>query len=179
MNLDYFIFQQINQFAGRWPIIDAIAIFIATKLEYLLLACLVFYFIKDYRKYTPIIIKAIGAAIVSRFVIVEVVRQLYYRPRPFLVHNVNLLVRYGNEPSFPSGHASFYFAIATVVYMYNKKTGIAFFAASFFIVLARVFVGIHWPSDILAGAIIGIIVGYLAARLNREAFSFGGTQPPL
>ena len=46
----------------------------------------------------------------------------------------------------------------------NKKAGIFFFLASFLIGLARVFSGIHWPSDILVGALVGILSAYLLRK---------------
>jgi undecaprenyl-diphosphatase len=80
--------------------------------------------------------------------------------------------------SFPSGHAAFFFALSTVLLLYNKKfyprpkfwwgAGLFFFLASFLISIARVFVGIHWPSDILAGAAIGIFSGWLIILFSRK-----------
>ncbi len=81
---------------------------------------------------------------------------------------IPLISQSSKEASFPSGHATFYFALATIVYFYNKKVGIWFFIVSFFIAVARVFVGVHWPSDILAGALLGILMGYILNWLFRN-----------
>ncbi|MCX6719619.1 MAG: phosphatase PAP2 family protein, partial [Candidatus Staskawiczbacteria bacterium] len=66
------------------------------------------------------------------------------------------------------GHASFYFALSTIVYYYNKKLGIFFYVCSIFIVLSRIFAGVHWPSDILAGAILGVLIGWALNKLFRK-----------
>jgi undecaprenyl-diphosphatase len=79
-----------------------------------------------------------------------------------------LINQSAKEASFPSGHASFYFALSTIVYLYNKKLGILFYVATIFIVVARVFVGVHWPSDVLAGAILGILMGWLLNKLFKR-----------
>ena len=125
--------------------------------------------------------QSFAAAILSRFIITNIIRWIWFRPRPFVQNHINLLFNYNSaEPSFPSGHAAFYFAIATVVFLYLKKVyprpkfwwgvGLLFYIASFLIVVARVFSGIHWPSDILAGAAIGIISGWLIILLSRKFF---------
>jgi undecaprenyl-diphosphatase len=157
MAIDLFIFQQINGLAGRYAWLDAIGVFFAQYFEYILIVLL---FVFLWRKWR-LILGAFSAAVLARFGVVELIRYIWSRPRPFVENNVNLLVEAVNEPSFPSGHAVFYFALSFIVYQHNKKAGIFFFGASFLIVLSRVFVGIHWPSDILAGAVIGALVGWL------------------
>ncbi len=150
---------------------DGMAIFFAKYFEYILILVLLLFLVKNLKKYWPMVVQAFSAAILSRFVITNIIRWLWQRPRPFVENHVNLLLNYNpTEPSFPSGHAAFYFAIATIVYFYNKKAGIIFFVASFLISIARVFSGIHWPSDILAGALVGIFSGWLIILLSRKFF---------
>jgi len=176
MNLNFFLFQQINSFSGRWLWLDTLAIFFAQYFEYILILCLLLFLLKNFKKYWPMIIQAFGAAILARLVIVNFIRWLWPRPRPFVENNVNLLLSH-NAASFPSGHAAFYFAISTVVYFYNKKAGIGFFLASFLISISRVICGIHWPSDILAGAVIGILSGWLIILFFQRFFSTSSKQP--
>ncbi len=105
------------------------------------------------------LVVAFGSAIISRFIFVNIIRYFYYHPRPFLVLSDTVqLTDHEMVSSFPSGHASFYFALATGVYLYNKKAGYIYFVLAGFMGLARVFVGVHWPLDIMAGALLGILV---------------------
>jgi undecaprenyl-diphosphatase len=159
--MDYLIFQKLNSFVGRWPLLDSLAVFSAEYLGYILVLILFIYFLKDSKKYKPIFIKSILAAFFSRFVVAEIIRFFWERPRPFVENNVNLLLEYSASPSFPSGHAAFFFGFSAMVYLYNKKAGILFLAASFLVSISRVYGGIHWPSDILAGAVVGIASAYL------------------
>ena len=168
--MDLFIFQTVNQFALRWFWLDTLAIFFAQYFEYILLISLVFFLIKGFRRYWPMLIQAFLAVILSRLVIVEIIRFFWGRPRPFLENNINLLLTHSATSSFPSGHAAFYFALATAVYFYNKKSGLFFFLAAFLISFFRVFAGLHWPSDILTGAIVGIFSGWLIILFSRRYF---------
>lgn len=175
MIFDSYFFQLINQFAGRFLWLDNLAIFFAKYFEFFLIFILVLFLAKDYKKYWKMIVQAAASAILARLVIVEFIRRFWPRTRPFVENNVNLLFNYNPETaSFPSGHAAFYFAIATVVYFYNKKAGILFFISAFLISLARIFVGIHWPSDILAGTLVGIFSGWLVILFSRKFFPSNG-----
>lgn len=162
--MDYFLFQQINDLAGRWICLDALGIFFAKYFGYLLVVSV---FIIFWRKW-KIILQAFSAAVLARFGVVELIRWFWEKPRPFVENNVNLLLERTDAASFPSGHAAFFFGLSTVVYFYNKKAGILFFIASFLISIARVFVGIHWPSDILAGVLVGIFSGWLITKIFKK-----------
>ena len=164
MNLDILIFQQINGLAGKWVYLDALGIFFAKYFEY----ALVMFALLLLRKNLRLMFGAFFAAVLARFGIVELIRLFWSRVRPFIENNVNLLIERTSEPSFPSGHAAFYFGLSTIVYFYNKKAGTIFFIASFLISISRVFVGIHWPSDILGGAIVGIFSGWLIIKISRR-----------
>ncbi|PIQ06905.1 MAG: hypothetical protein COW72_01430, partial [Candidatus Nealsonbacteria bacterium CG18_big_fil_WC_8_21_14_2_50_37_10] len=98
----------------------------------------------------------------------NIIRWLWPSPRPFIESQVNLLLSHEPTSSFPSGHAALFFAIATVVYFYNKKAGILFFLASFLISISRVFAGIHWPTDIFVGALVGIFSAWLIMKIFKN-----------
>ena len=166
--MDYLIFQTINSFAGKNIYLDSLGVFFAKYLGYILVFFLFSFLFKNFIKYWPVVIKALGTAVLSRFVIAELIRFFWHRPRPFIENNVNLLLDHSASPSFPSGHAAFFFALSTVVYFYNKKAGILFLVASFLISISRVFCGIHWPSDILAGALIGVFSGWLVVKFFKK-----------
>lgn len=163
--MDIYFFNLINQFAGKWSLLDSLAIFFADKVGYILA---VFVFV-IFRKKWKIIIQVFATAILSRFVVANIIRWIFPRVRPFVENHLTPLISQGPaEPSFPSGHAAFYFAIAAVIYFYNKKAGIVFLAVAFLMGVARVFVGVHWPSDILAGALIGILSAWLVFRIFKN-----------
>ena len=169
MNIDLFLTQFINQFAGKSACLDDTAIFFGKYFEYFLLFFLLLFLAKSFKKYWPMVVQAFSAAILSRFVITNIIRWLFPRPRPFVELHFNPLINQNPaEASFPSGHAAFYFAVSIIIYSYNKKAGFLFFLASFLISFSRIFCGLHWPSDILGGAVIGIISGIIILKLFHK-----------
>jgi len=88
-------------------------------------------------------------------------------PRPFgVLPDVRLLVKGGEKTfSFPSRHAINIFMAATVLYAYSKKLYYMYFIA-IAVIFSRVYVGMHFPSDVLAGAAIGMLIGYGITRVK-------------
>jgi undecaprenyl-diphosphatase len=168
-DMDEKLFQLINGFAGQWQILDAAAIFFAQYSGYVLLGVLFVIFLINRKRWGwKILGYAFVAVVISRFVVAETIRFFYDRPRPFEVLNIVQLVEHGAGASFPSGHAAFYFALSWFLFFWNKKIGVAFLAVTLFMTIARVFSGIHYPLDILAGCLIGF-VSALGAYLIQKA----------
>ncbi len=170
--MDFYLFEQINQFAGKWTCLDNLGIFMAEYSGYFLILLLLnFLFLKNKKKYSTMILEAFFSAILARLVITNIIRTIYYRPRPFIEHQVNLLLEHSAEGSFPSGHAAFFFALSAIVYFFNKKAGIFFLIISFLMGIARVFVGIHYPRDILAGIFVGVFSAWLVNKYLKKVIN--------
>jgi len=166
--MNYFLFQQLNQLAGKFQWLDNLGIFFAEYFGYLLILLVLIIPLFYKRPGWKIALQSFLAAILARFGIVELIRWIWPEPRPFIENNVNLILTHNNTAAFPSGHAAFFFSLSTVIYFYNKKAGIGFFIASFLISISRVFCGVHWPSDILAGALVGIFSGWLIMKIFKK-----------
>lgn len=168
--MDTQLFLLLNNLAGQSPLFDKVVVFLASYLAYILIALfLALLLISQYsrREKLQILLVAGVSTIIARFGIVEFIRVLYHRPRPFTELSVNQLLT-SNEWSFPSGHAAFFFALSTAVYLYNKKWGIGFFIATILMTISRVVAGIHYPSDVFAGAVIGAAIAYLVYYFVRD-----------
>lgn len=95
------------------------------------------------------------------------IKELVMRPRPFVTHSdLTPLLDPGDPWSFPSGHALSSFAAATALFCFHKKTGVLAFILAALIAFSRLYASVHYPTDVLAGAVIGIVLGILAAALT-------------
>ena len=167
------LFKTINSLVGKSIWLDQLMVFSADWLGYMMILWLIIMLFRNRKDYINMVMIASVSAIFCRFVPVPLIRFLYHHQRPFeVLLNTHLLtlpwhisIAFGPEYSFPSGHASFYFALATGVYLYNKKAGRIYFTMAFLVGFARVFIGVHWPLDILAGAVLGIITSLITNRL--------------
>jgi undecaprenyl-diphosphatase len=163
-SLDVSLFYLLNDFAGQSGFADSVIVFCASYLAYIVGALfVVFLYVtrRSWRQKVEIFSVALAGMILARGAITEIIRHFYHRPRPFSVLPVHKLLD-DSAWSFPSGHATFFFALATAVYLYDRRWGTWFFLLSMLITLARVAAGVHYPSDILGGAIIGVFSGYFA-----------------
>jgi undecaprenyl-diphosphatase len=90
-------------------------------------------------------------------------KPLFDRMRPFMLNPaVNLLITKPTDGSFPSGHTAAAFASAFVIYHFNKRWGVAAYTLAILIALSRLYLYVHFPTDVLGGMIIGTLVGLLA-----------------
>jgi undecaprenyl-diphosphatase len=90
------------------------------------------------------------------------------RPRPFVaLTNVILLGPMAKSYSFPSAHATQAFMMAAMLAGRFKKY-ILFYSLAALVAFSRIYVGVHYPSDVLAGAVIGIVVGLFLAKMYKD-----------
>lgn len=117
-------------------------------------------------------VAVIGISVVIPWGITAILKILVHAPRPFVTFaQVHPLVTETPYSSFPSGHATVFFALAMTTYLYHKRLGYFFFACAALIALSRVISGVHYPIDIIVGTCIGISFAYLSTILLRKKTS--------
>lgn len=105
-----------------------------------------------------------------------VLKPLIDRTRPYYVLGYTPLIPPVGDPSFPSGHTSASFAAATAIYAINKKWGIAAYIFAAVMGFSRLYLGVHFPTDVVCGAMVGIgaakWVLYLMKKAKKENETF-------
>lgn len=125
-------------------------------------------------------VSALCAMLIGLIVVNFTIKPLVSRPRPWLVmEGFENLVPEGDPNSFPSGHtnAAFAFALAVCMAAPKKWMKIAAVCAAVVMGLSRLYVGVHFPSDVLAGAAIGSLCGLAGAWAVRKAWERVQARP--
>jgi undecaprenyl-diphosphatase len=117
-----------------------------------------------------LVLSGIVMSCAALFVARALALTLPYRERPLRVPEVGFRLPFGatssnliHWSSFPSDHAALFFSLATCLYLISRRIGILAYCHAFFIVcLPIVYTGMHYPTDVLAGAFLGISISQLA-----------------
>ena len=127
---------------------------------------LIFLFIKKHRLCGIKIIAALAfAALITEFI----VKPVFMRERPYMLNPEHVMLV--SEPfgsSFPSGHTSTSFASAVQFFGINKKSGIAALLFAVIVAFSRLYLYVHFLTDVLAGVILGTIIGVLISFVTGK-----------
>ena len=158
------IFQALNSLAGQNWLFDKGVNFFANQLPFLLIGGLgVFLWMhKDeeggVKKHARDLFVVVTAAFAA-WLVARGIKHFFPHDRPSVLPGTTVLFVPDDLQSFPSGHATFFAALPAALYFYHKKIALWYAIGALFIGLARIIGGIHWPTDILAGYVIGGIIG--------------------
>jgi undecaprenyl-diphosphatase len=157
IRMNYRVFRAINQLAGRYSLLDTVMITISQKVGYLyaLLLILIWFRNNFYKKITLYAGISAGVALLIN----SFIKRFYFKPRPFLNHSVHLLPPSPSKKnsSFPSTHTTLAFAVATSVLFYRRLLGCIMWLLAFFTGFSRIWMGQHYPSDIIGSALLGSV----------------------
>jgi len=164
MQIDSIIFRLLNSLVGHGEVFDLLVIFCVQYLPYITVLAVLFFVWRQRESLKSglnLAIKIFIPALIARFAFAEIIKEAIARPRPFIdLTDAHTLLEEGSY-SFPSGHATFFFALALSVYYLDEKWGKYLFAVATLISVGRVIAGIHYPLDIVAGALVGLFVASL------------------
>jgi undecaprenyl-diphosphatase len=165
---DYGLFSSINGLAGHSAVLDAIMVGSAKYLPVVLALVLVALWLTWKPQNQRGAFLAAASALIA-LGIGQLVGYTLPRPRPYLAHSVNLLITRSVDTSFPSDHATLGLAVAVMVWQYNRRIGAWLLILAFALAFSRVYVGAHYPSDVLGGAVLGAVASLVISALSRRA----------
>ena len=103
------------------------------------------------------VLEALAAAVVTRGAS-EVIGRFFFRERPFVREGFRPLIQHRPSFSFPSNHAACGFALAVPLLLRGIPLGLLLLGFALLLSCARVFVGVHYPRDVAAGALLGTLI---------------------
>ena len=111
------------------------------------------------------------------------------RPSHIAIEGVNLLVSKGGKWSMPSNHASNMFSLAVILTYFYDRFKVPLFSLATLIAISRVYVGVHYPADVVVGAFIGYSISWLIITLwviikmrelkRRQTWVWYEREPPV
>ena len=158
------LFRLINNLANKNTVLDGIMIFFSKYVPYIFMAVIAIVFVlgitkknSDYRKV------AVNTFVITviNLVLSFIIGGIYYVDRPFVNNKVNLLFAHTKDASFPSDHATGTMSIALALGKYNKLVSIILTILSLIVGFSRVYVGHHYPLDVIGAYVLVFTTSYI------------------
>lgn len=179
LRLDSRLFLLINK-EGQNGFFDAVMPFVRQPFTWLpvYLFFLVFALLNIRRTGWLWVLAVACTAAITDLISSSIIKPFFQRPRPCraadIMEQVHLLANCGGNGSFTSSHASNHFGMAMFIFLtlhpYIGRWGYLLFAWAALICYAQVYVGVHYPGDVLGGALLGCMVGGTMAWLYNRYF---------
>lgn len=166
----------LNSIFSSSNLLEWLVVFWGQYIPYFVVVIVLLFPVSKYFKANGkiIFLSATFSVAISEFISRVLLLQVFHRARPFVLNDGITPIIYRGLTnyfdSFPSGHATFMFAIAVSVYYFDRKIGRLFIILGILVVISRIAAGIHYPSDVLVGALIGGIVGYFVSMIFKSFY---------
>lgn len=162
MNMD--LFRIINNLAGEHPAIDTIMIFFSAYVPYIFMAALSIVFVlgavQQKEKYRKAAVSTFVITVIN-LILGFIIGSIYYVDRPFVHNKVNLLAPHVEDASFPSDHATGTMSIALGLGGCNRVFGVILTVLSLIVGFSRVYVGHHYPADVIGAYVMVLLTNYI------------------
>ncbi len=167
MPFEFAFLDWLQQF--RNPVLDALAVFFNYAGEHgeiwIAFTLILLLFRRTRKAGLAMVIALISYLIAGDFIL----KPLFARPRPCDVNTaVTILVNRPHGHSFPSGHTASAFAAAFALWLQNRKLGVPALVLAAFIAFTRLYLYVHFPTDVLGGVVLGLALGALASWMSDK-----------
>lgn len=153
----------------RYSFLTPIFIFITRLGNSAFLWLFIAFVLLGVRKYRQVGLSLLVSIIISSIMVDEILKKAFCRPRPFYAMSELIpLIPKPNSYSFPSGHTTTAFAAATVIAIcLPRKIGVLGYILAVLIGFSRMYLGVHYPTDVLAGILLGSFIGVLSSQVMK------------
>lgn len=181
-NINLAIFNFINGGVGQYATLDHFLLFFTNNFTYAVcfvttvyIVCWFPFRLRDITKRLHAFHQSIEYVFttLSTWILIHIIKVVTSVPRPFTtLPSINVLSPYEGGYSFPSAHAAITIAIATTVYLHHKRLGFLLYCFAIVVAISRVYVGVHYPKDVIVGGLLGFAVAGLVhigwCRMHTE-----------
>ncbi len=158
-SLNQSIFLEINRYADQSKTLDSLMIAAAEAMPYLFIALLLYLWFANKKS------EALYAGYAATFAIAinQIINLFYYHARPFMDDLGKTLILHKADNSFPSDHTTFVMSIAMMLVTFEstRKVGVVALLLALWCGLSRVYLGVHYPFDILGAVVVAFISAYV------------------
>ncbi|MCZ8494337.1 undecaprenyl-diphosphatase [Priestia megaterium] len=164
--MNYELFKMIHGMAGHNVLLDEFMVFCTSNAIYIfgIALLLIWLFGKEYYKKSAFYAGLTGLVALC---INYLITLIYYEPRPFVAHHVHTLISHAADASFPSDHTTGAFAIAMLMWLRHKKIGGVMILFALLTGFSRIWVGHHYPFDVLGSIIVATVIAMLLNKLTK------------
>lgn len=169
-DVDAAVTHGINSMAGQWPSIDQLMLLTsAWGVPLLILGVVSQWWQGNNRPHTRHALLAAGFSFLLGLALNQLILMFIHRLRPYDGGVTHLLIERSADPSFPSDHATATFAVTAAFLLHRMpRRGILSLAVAMLVSFSRVYVGTHYASDVLGGALTGIFAAVLVRSSYKE-----------
>jgi undecaprenyl-diphosphatase len=170
MAIDWLLLKSCNDLAGQSSLVSALTRALVNDYAVttaLALLMVILWFSGESAAFRVLNQRAVLSAVAAVFstnVLIKLLNLAYYRPRPFATHSLKLLFYRPSDSSFPSNAAAVAFSVATAVWLFNRNMGKVMYVLAFLLGLARLCSGVHYPTDIVGGILLGVLSAYVIVK---------------
>ena len=112
------------------------------------------------------VIHALSASLIA-LLVAAFLKSIFHTVRPFIVDGLTpLTLTVPADAAFPSSHTAMAFALATTIWLHDRKVGWIYIIWALFVGLARILANVHYPIDIWGGAILGIVIAFSLEKIH-------------
>ncbi|WP_409175434.1 undecaprenyl-diphosphatase [Brevibacillus fortis] len=156
MEINIHYFRLINDLGKEYPALNPVAFYVAEYTVFILaLSALVYWFTRKHENRIMVVCATFTFVLAELFG--KVAGSFHANNQPFAeLADVNQLVQKAVDNSFPSDHTILFFSFCMTYWLFRKTTGPLWMLLAAFVGLSRILVGVHYPADVIVGALISI-----------------------